>query len=81
MKRSANNTFTGMSLNIDRAASAADGSIKILDENQQLEALSKAEGFQGSLCKFTPASGAASRMFKPLFEEGTDIEIFQILVS
>ena len=29
-----------------------------------------ADSFEGTLCKFTPVSGAATRMFKPLYEEG-----------
>ena len=63
-----------MSLIIEKAASIADGSIKRLTDKEISEALAEAEAFGGTLCKFTPASGAASRMFKPLFETGPDAE-------
>ncbi len=63
-----------MSLIIEKAASVSDGTIKKLSEAQQREAIEAAETFTGSLCKFTPASGAATRMFKPLFEESAQAE-------
>jgi hypothetical protein len=62
-----------MSLIIERAASTSDGSIKRLNDKEISEALAEAAGFEGTLCKFTPASGAASRMFKPLFGESQEI--------
>ncbi len=67
-----------MSLIIEKAASVSDGTIKKLSEAQQKEAIGAAETFIGSLCKFTPASGAATRMFKPLFEEGAQAEQLRI---
>lgn len=63
-----------MSLIIEKAASIADGSIKKLTDKEISESLAEAETFGGTLCKFTPASGAASRMFKPLFESGAEAE-------
>lgn len=42
--------------------------IKVLDEAAQVKEVSNAETYKGSICKFVPASGAATRMFKDLFE-------------
>lgn len=54
-------------LELDRPCTIGDGIMHLLKDdiayyNQQID------GFKGSFAKFTPASGAASRMFKPLFE-------------
>ena len=56
-------------LNLDRAATIGDGVIRLTD--QQLEAFLKQYETKTSgkdLLKFVPASGAATRMFKELFE-------------
>lgn len=42
--------------------------ILVLDEAGCAEALAARDAFEGSITKFVPASGAASRMFKDLFE-------------
>lgn len=56
-------------LNIDRPAVADDG-IRTLDERQVAEYAKRYDEFsQGKrIVKFVPASGAATRMFKALFE-------------
>jgi hypothetical protein len=54
-------------LNIAGAATPAKG-IKVLDETAQAQEQSAAAEYKGSRCKFVPASGAATRMFKDLFE-------------
>ena len=56
-----------MSLNIKKAASTRNGGIKRLTEDEIHTAISAADSFTGTLCKFVPASGAATRMFAPLF--------------
>ncbi|MFI3305236.1 MAG: DUF4301 family protein [Rikenellaceae bacterium] len=56
-------------LNISRAARVGDGIISMSSE--ELESMSKlyeAEAKSRSVVKFVPASGAATRMFKELFE-------------
>lgn len=45
-----------------------DNGIVILDDNQQSSAISRFDSYDGSLSKFVPASGAASRMFKDLYQ-------------
>ena len=59
-----------MSLIIEKAASVKDGTILKLTPEEEARYLGMADSFEGTLCKFTPASGAATRMFKPLYEEG-----------
>ena len=54
-------------LNIAGAATPAKG-IKVLDEASQAQEQNAAAEYKGSICKFVPASGAATRMFKDLFE-------------
>ncbi len=54
-------------LSIESAATPAKG-IKVLDKEQQEKYIAKAESYSGNVCKFVPASGAATRMFKDLFE-------------
>ena len=54
-------------LKIVDAATPAVG-IKVLSEEERVEAVSALDSFGGRCCKFVPASGAASRMFKDLFE-------------
>ncbi|MCL2596328.1 MAG: DUF4301 family protein [Paludibacter sp.] len=57
-------------LKIKNAASVGDG-ITRLTENQQVEILEKWDEFlqtDAKIVKFVPASGAASRMFKDLFD-------------
>ncbi len=54
-------------LDIFKAATVGDGIIRLeSDEVDDLVALTK--GYEGSLIKFVPASGAATRMFKHLYE-------------
>ena len=54
-------------LTIEAAATPAKG-IKVLSEDEQAKYISVAENYGGNVCKFVPASGAATRMFKDLFE-------------
>ena len=56
-------------LKIVRAASAGDG-VRVLDEDETQRAVARYETAAGGLrvVKFVPASGAATRMFKELFE-------------
>ena len=54
-------------LTIEAAATPAKG-IKVLSEDEQSKYISVAENYGGNVCKFVPASGAATRMFKDLFE-------------
>ena len=62
-----------MSLSISQAASVENGGIKKLSKVQIKRALQSADSFNGSLCKFVPSSGAATRMFKPLFENNKQV--------
>ncbi len=48
--------------------------IKVLSNKDQQDALRRYEDFKGELCKFVPASGAATRMFKDLYEALSTIE-------
>lgn len=54
-------------LNILHAATPQRG-ITVLSESEMKSAVQFAESYRGNICKFVPASGAASRMFKDLFE-------------
>ncbi len=54
-------------LTIEAAATPAKG-IKVLSEADQAKYIAAAENYGGNVCKFVPASGAATRMFKDLFE-------------
>ncbi len=55
-------------VNLEKAAVVGDGILKFSgSEEQELIALFDAEKVKQSLLKFVPASGAASRMFKALF--------------
>ena len=54
-------------LTIEAAATPEKG-IKVLSEEEQAKYISVAENYAGNVCKFVPASGAATRMFKDLFE-------------
>lgn len=49
------------------AATPARG-IQVLDEKDKSDAEQRYYQYQGDICKFVPASGAASRMFKDLYE-------------
>lgn len=60
-------------LKIRDAATVGNGIIKLTDEEiSHYSAI--AEGYDGDICKFVPASGAASRMFKDLFEALKNLE-------
>ena len=48
--------------------------ILVLSEDEKRRALELSEAFGGSIVKFVPASGAASRMFKDLFEAKDALE-------
>ncbi|MBR5250143.1 MAG: DUF4301 family protein [Bacteroidales bacterium] len=56
------------------AAAVPGAGIRCLTEQEQARALEARAAFQGSLVKFVPASGAASRMFKDLFEAKEALE-------
>ncbi|MFA5850737.1 MAG: DUF4301 family protein [Bacteroidales bacterium] len=60
-------------LKIDAPATPERG-IKQLKSEEQDKAVGLFEEFTGSVCKFVPASGAASRMFKELFDGLTLLE-------
>lgn len=60
-------------LEIKDAATPSKG-VKVLDKTAQEGALQTAEKFPGSICKLVPASGAATRMFKDLFEALSRLE-------
>ena len=64
-------------LNLVRSCTSGDG-IKVIarEEMQRLIALYEAEAMEGRCLKFVPASGAATRMFKTLFQylnQGSEI--------
>jgi len=61
-------------LKIDAPATPERG-IKQLKPEEQDMAVQQFEDFTGSVCKFVPASGAASRMFKDLFDGLTQLEM------
>ncbi len=73
--RQLNRFKTGMIYaDLDKPATAGDG-ILVFDKDQQKEAANDFLRYSGGykIVKFVPASGAASRMFKDLFEfSGTD---------
>lgn len=50
------------------AAATPERGIRVMDESGQKEAIDRYDAFSGTVLKFVPASGAASRMFKDLFE-------------
>lgn len=54
-------------LKVVSAATPSRG-ITVLTEEQQQQAVARYDAFKGKSVKFVPASGAASRMFKDLFE-------------
>ena len=54
-------------LTIEAAATPVKG-IKVLSEDEQAKYIAAADAYAGNVCKFVPASGAATRMFKDLFE-------------
>lgn len=54
-------------LNIVSAATPGNG-ITVLPKEEQKRALLECKEYRGELCKFVPASGAATRMFKDLYE-------------
>lgn len=56
------------------AAAVPGAGIRCLSEAEQAQALEIRAAFAGSLVKFVPASGAASRMFKDLFEAKEALE-------
>lgn len=61
-------------LSVKDAATPANGGIKVLSDNEIKEATDAKNGYAGSVVKFVPASGAASRMFKDLFTGLEDLE-------
>ena len=54
-------------LNINTAATPSAG-IKVLTKEEILSAVKSSDSFEGARVKFVPASGAATRMFKDLYE-------------
>ena len=49
-------------------ATVDNGGIEIIDNQRQNDLIDIAERYEGTIAKFVPASGAATRMFKDLFE-------------
>ena len=56
------------------AAATPERGVFRLTEKEALNAIHRADQFSGTFEKFVPASGAASRMFKDLFEGFAEIE-------
>ena len=56
------------------SAATPQRGILVLNEEDKKAALDACNGFKGSIVKFVPASGAASRMFKDLFEAKDALE-------
>ncbi len=50
------------------APATKSAGIRVLSESEISEAENIRDGFTGEVCKFVPASGAATRMFKDLFD-------------
>jgi len=50
------------------APATEERGIKLLSENEQITAVDKFNNYDGEVCKFVPASGAATRMFKDLYD-------------
>ena len=46
----------------------AERGISIFDENQIQELINEFDSFEGEISKFVPASGAATRMFRSLYD-------------
>ncbi len=61
-------------LKIVSAATPAKG-IRVLDDKTKSDADQRYYQYRGDICKFVPASGAASRMFKDLYEAIPVLEI------
>jgi hypothetical protein len=51
-----------------------NGGIKVITEEEKVRALKNAFGLNATVCKFVPASGAASRMFKDVFAAKEEID-------
>lgn len=66
-------------LKVQAPATTARG-ISLLDAEEQASAIRRYEDFKGKIVKFVPASGAASRMFKVLFEAREDLRSRQMLL-
>lgn len=56
------------------AAATPSKGIRILSREEQSGFAAKYMAYNGTICKFVPASGAATRMFKELFEALSSIE-------
>jgi len=56
------------------APATAERGIKLLSEKEQVAAIDLFENFDGKVCKFVPASGAATRMFNDLYDALTQLE-------
>ncbi|PKO95958.1 MAG: DUF4301 domain-containing protein [Bacteroidetes bacterium HGW-Bacteroidetes-7] len=54
-------------LEVVSAATPKKG-VKILSESEKSTAIQRCSSFEGTICKFVPASGAATRMFKELYD-------------
>ncbi len=75
LEKAVDNFINGFpSVKIEDAATVSNGGIKQLSENERCEAEAAADGFSGTLCKFVPASGAATRMFKDLYSACEELE-------
>lgn len=61
-------------IEIVSAATPDNGGIKRLSAEEQDEAVGRSDGFSGTLTKFVPASGAATRMFKDIFAAAQELE-------
>ncbi|OFZ09602.1 MAG: hypothetical protein A2465_08745, partial [Bacteroidetes bacterium RIFOXYC2_FULL_39_11] len=54
-------------LEVDSAATPKKG-VKVLSEAEKSKAVQRSSSFEGTISKFVPASGAATRMFKELYD-------------
>lgn len=59
---------TGFSMPQVVAAATPKRGIKLLSKEEQFSYIKRYSKFEGEVCKFVPASGAATRMFKDLYD-------------
>lgn len=77
LEQAINNFVNGFpAIRIKNAACPENGGIKRLPEQEQINAIAEADGFSGTLCKFVPASGAATRMFKDLYSAYDELKAY-----
>ena len=65
-------------LNINTAATPSAG-IKVLTKEEILSAVKSSDSFEGARVKFVPASGAATIMFKDIYEGAQSLKKVDII--